>query len=401
MSDVPLEPRRAGRSVRLTFAGKALGIFFAVSLLPALALAGAVAILPAVSLALLGAAALGAWLNLRRVEPEAPSARRAYVGESFELVVPLVNRSSLLRARDVIQMHGALDNERGRTAGYAPSLEPGERRRVTSRHRLLERGRHRSYTLHLASTFPLGLVEHRVAWEVPADFLVLPRLGYVRNLDERIPPSRGLHDETLRQRFGNEELHGLREWREGESQHLVHWKLTARHGKPIVREMRGEERPPIHLMLSTAVPGRRTGRRHRAFEEAVSLVATLAESFLRKRYRVRFSLLGAAPRSFECERGRYGLVALLTVLAQVQPTFGAAPGLPTAPPPPRRLGRAAAARRAEIPVVVLVGTGSGDQHIGTDALVLDVEDRGLDEFFTRARATDLQLPLVSAPMAST
>ena len=155
----------------------------------------------------------------------------------------------------------------------------------------------------------------------------------------------------------------------------MHWKISARQGKTILRELRGEDRPPVHLVLDPHVRLRASMRRHRGFEEAVSLAGTLAEYLLRQRYRLRFTILGEDGCTIDCESGRYGLLGLLDQLALVQP---------------RQLERAADGpalydtRTGEIRAIVRSGSGAGH---GTDAttVVFDVDDRAIERFFEYAR----------------
>ena len=387
----PTVPGRRLR-LRLAYPGRVLLVFTAVAVLPALAFGGAVGLLPALGLALLAAAAVGSYLNLRGPRPAAPEPRRAFAGESFDLELSLRNGSGLFQARDLVLYHGFQGRETSRPVGYVPTLAPGEGTRLACRARLADRGRYVLYRLVVRSGFPLGLFEASSSFDLPADFLALPRLGSVRGVEDLLPPSQGNQTESSRSRTGTEEFHGLREWRQGESLHLVHWKVSARHGKLIARELRGEERPPVHVVLSTAARARLIGRRRSSFEEAVSLAASLAESFLRHGYRLRFTIAGEPSRTLELHRGRFGLVGLLTQLALVQAVQN---------DPSELLGAAAAGtRRGEVTVFVLSGHGVEVRPPATLAegslVVLDVDDAKVERFYRRTRAGDLHLPLLSA-----
>lgn len=396
-SEPDAAPDRPRRRFKLTFPGKVLVIFAVVGTLPAIALGGVVALLPPLAAALLAAGALGSWSNLRRVRPLAPEPKRAFAGEPFELELRLRNLSSLFRTRDLVLQHGDRRRSLPRTAGFAPSIEPGTERGLVVRYRMPDRGRHPIYKLTISSTFPLGLIERSVEWSLPVDFLALPRLGSVRNFEQRLPPFRGVQAESRLTLAGSEEFYGLRQWREGESQHLVHWKISARQGKVVVRELRGEERPPIHLTLSLRLTGTGGGRRRVVFEEAVSLAATLADHMLRQRYRLRFSIEGPEPWSTECSQGRRSLFSLLTRLALVEPVASAASGsepadgTSTAP-------RLASARRGEIGVRVVCAGGGPDATEASDGrtLVLDVDDRSIEELFHRARPNEMEVPVATA-----
>jgi uncharacterized protein (DUF58 family) len=386
-----MEPRPVARRFRLLAPGRVLLVFGLVSLLPALALGGAATLLPALCAALLCAGGLLSWLNLRALAPEPPAPCRAFVLQLVRLEVPVRSRAAWLHARDVILHQGDQGRDRARPVAWIPSVAPGERRIAPCSHRMIDRGRFRSHRLTLASSFPLGLIEHRRSFELDVDFVAMPRLGTVRNLEDRLPSWRGPREARRTYRRGMEDFHGLREWREGESAHLVHWRATARHGEPLVRELRGEERPPVHVVLSTLADVHLSGRRNRSFEEAVSLAATVAESFLRRRLRVKFSLAGPEPASLSCGRGRNALVGILTRLAEVKPSPREGgddrSALPALPP----------LARGEVRVVIASARGAASGLALDDrTLVLDVDDRSVEDVFSRARLHEPDLPRLSA-----
>jgi uncharacterized protein (DUF58 family) len=198
---------------------------------------------------------------------------------------------------------------------------------------------------------------------------------------------------------GDEEFYGVRAWREGMSLRRVHWRLSARRGRRIVREMRSEEDAPIHLMLVTVVPsGMPVEGPRRRFERAVSLAATLAEHFLRAGRRVRLSLLDSAGEraptsesSAGAWRGRAGLLGVLVALAEAEPRFGALRDVELA------LGGMRASR-SETKLAIYVGDGASN-HVGGGVggapgwFAIDVEHPDASRLFSSGRRWGMGAPL--------
>jgi len=304
---------------RTTMAGRFLLVFSFLSLIPGLLTGGAVLLLPALATSVALLAALSAWLQLRKLRLRSFGARRVFAGEAFELDVLLEHHGGLFHARDLLVHHGVPRGPGALPAGHSGSLAPGHGVAVPTRLRLRERGRFQSHPVLVSSNFPLGLIEHARAYEVPCDFLVLPRLGQLGTLPPELARRRGELSASSR-RSGHEEPWALRGWLQGESLSRVHWKLSARHRRLVVRELRGEERAPYHIVLLAWAAQASGRRRHVAFEEAVSLSATLCEHYLRQGARVTLSISSAEPRRIDASRGHAGLLGALCELAVARRT---------------------------------------------------------------------------------
>ncbi len=371
-------PAVAPLSVRLrpTPAGRGVAVFVGAALLVSWGAGGLLAVYASAGVALLAVAPLLAWLHGRALRLESPGAVTAFAGEAFPLDVGVVDRSRVLAARDVVLLHRTGRTDAERPAGYAATVRPGSRVVVPTIHRLGRRGRHDELSMAVETQFPLGLAVCRLEFRLPVDLLVLPRLGTVRNLDALTARRHGLLFQGASDRGDEQEFHGLREWREGESVRRVHWKLSARRGRLLVREFRGEDRPPVHIVLDTRVPPRRRARSARggSFETAVSLAATLVEHHLRRRHLVRFSALGSRPYGVERRRGRDALFPILAALAEVHSEQLA-----------ERRSFDVATRKDEVVFLVCAGASRRIPGLPADAVVLDVEQRDTLRIFHRAR----------------
>jgi uncharacterized protein (DUF58 family) len=317
-SDQELTARPERRS-ELTPLGRAGALLAALGFLPSLAIGGPIAWLPSLAAATLAVAWLAGWRNLAGVELRVPRHARARSGERTAL--PTVVRASPRRpARDLVVTH-ANDpaDETFLVRGFVGALARGQTVELGCLHRFGARGVLRSHRSRLSSHFPFGLVLHSRTFLQPIEHLVHPRCGRLtpaalsrlRALEQG--PERGLD------RAGSDEFHGLRPWREGESQRHVHWRRSARTGRRVLREFVGSEAPRLHVHLAPAVRGRRSLRRSRAVEDAVSLAATLVREGLRRGFTVRLTLHGARRETLDLRRGALALTAVLDRLAAVVP----------------------------------------------------------------------------------
>jgi uncharacterized protein (DUF58 family) len=396
-------------SLRLTAFGRSVLVLSLAGLV--LTLAGSLfdglevlPVAPALALLALATAPLLAWLQMRGVQVGAPPGRTVFVGEPFELKPVLENRARWFAAHDLVL--GVGDGVRGRMrpVGYLPCLAPQSTRSGRCAWRLPRRGPVSECTLTVMSSFPFGLVERRLVFTLPTELLALPRLGTLRELGSLLQPAAGARRRRTATRQGHEEFFGLRDWREGESPRLVHWKTSARRGRPVVRELEGEDRPPVRIVLSGFVPPpaangalsalatHERGRPHAGFERAVGLTATLVEHLLRRRYRVSLAFAGDRPWERDLPVTRGALLSALADLARVQPLVRARP-----------VGQRAlferARRRGELAILVDAGPGPGPTGSGrpgpigaqraravrTPGVVLHVDHPSLAELYTTAR----------------
>ncbi len=345
------------------------------SLISAWAGAPTVGLVASGGLALMLLAPLLARLHLARLSLSGPAEDTAFVGVNHRFELTLSNRG-LFTTRDLL-----VTVQDGRRAGTPPSghvacLAPGRSQKVIARPRFPERGRRTQVIASVESSFPFGLFVSRVDFEIPIDLLVLPRLGRLGPLERRLPRRGGSIEEATRGMLGGGEFYSLRDWREGESLRGVAWKLSARRGRLLARELVSEDRPKVQVILSTwlpAVPPK--GRHVPSFERAVSLAGTLVEHLLRNGHRVGLVLAGAQVQSLALARGRGDLLPLLAALAEVEPSQGE---------PHNVLGVFARMPRGTVPILVLAGGAAGDELSAAapaGALLLDVDDdTGIEVF---------------------
>ncbi len=139
----------------------------------------------------------------------------------------------------------------------------------------LARGRMRLRSARVTSRFPFGLVSAQCTLSFEDEVLVRPAEGRPgRRWRDWL--ARGSEDPVrvdARSRV-EEELFGVRAWREGDEPRRIHARTSARRGEPVVTEWRGALGEEVILVLGV-------GGAPPDFERAVSATATLWRALLR------------------------------------------------------------------------------------------------------------------------
>jgi len=164
------------------------------------------------------------------------------------------------------------------------------------------RGRIDGVTLEISSDFPLGMFTRSTEVVVPLGLTVFPtpipaRPGFLsaQGSREGSSPERSVVK-------GYEELRDIKEY-SGEPMKLIHWKLSAKFGTLMVREMVSEDREPVILSLEL-VSG--------DLETRLSKLAYLTVELLKLGYPVGLRL---KEREIPPRRGELQKLAILSELA--------------------------------------------------------------------------------------
>jgi uncharacterized protein (DUF58 family) len=226
------------------------------------------------------------------------------------------------------------------------------------------RGRHRLEPLTARSSFPFGLV-HKSVWLLPPDeVIVLPRPARVdgerlRAWLFRAWAGREAERRKVRRLVDREaEIHGLRDYRTGDSPRRVHWKATARRNRLTVREYEDAAPPRLLLVVDPWQPPRPSAEDRRRLEDVMSLAAGVCREWRREAgARLVLVLTGPSPRAVDGPPGPATTELQLIALALEEGGPASDVALPLAEL--SRLALAAPAlvlsSRADSPVVAAVG----------------------------------------------
>jgi uncharacterized protein (DUF58 family) len=140
------------------------------------------------------------------------------------------------------------------------------------------RGRYRLRAMELVTRAPFGLFERRVSTIASDQLVVYPATGQLTRrwqLVQRqaVETRRGQrHDRTAQQ----QEYHGLRDYRPGDSPRWIHWRTTARIGKPMVKEFEQQNEQDLAILVDPWLPRTKvTGEQRETLEQAIRFVSTV------------------------------------------------------------------------------------------------------------------------------
>jgi len=319
-------------------------------------------------------------------------------GLDVELVAPAETRQGVDTAVQLaIVNHGrgvrwgvvASDDHIGGATTSVGAIRPGEQVEVGTVRGAPRRGEAHTAWVELRSAAPFGVAERRRLLPADVTTLVLPRvvpLGALPFID--LASSREAAADTEARRGQGPEYLGVREFRPGDPIRQVHWRLTARHGELVVRDLEEHRVPRLAIWIDT-------GSGVDALDEACSAAASIVSSASATGVGVR---LAAATADGPAVVSRASSLVLHRWLARLRPADvsaetaigwlagGALRGVGTLVAISRAEAVGPAARAAldalarVVPRVVLVTTGEGGRVGAASGAITEVPWLGQDGF---------------------
>jgi len=319
-------------------------------------------------------------------------------GLDVELVAPAETRQGVDTAVQLaIVNHGrgvrwgvvASDDHIGGATTSVGAIRPGEQVEVGTVRGAPRRGEAHTAWVELRSAAPFGVAERRRLLPADVTTLVLPRvvpLGALPFID--LASSREAAADTEARRGQGPEYLGVREFRPGDPIRQVHWRLTARHGELVVRDLEEHRVPRLAIWIDT-------GSGDDALDEACSAAASIVSSASATGVGVR---LAAATADGPAVVSRASSLVLHRWLARLRPADvsaetaigwlagGALRGVGTLVAISRAEAVGPAARAAldalarVVPRVVLVTTGEGGRVGAASGAITEVPWLGQDGF---------------------
>ena len=171
------------------------------------------------------------WANLRGVQLFAGPVRPVFAGESLAIRVGVTIDSP--RPRFGLQIRPAA----GGRGALLERIAGGERSVLEIEMPAVQRGRFRSVTLELRSSYPLGFCTAFRRVELRAPHLVYPRPAGQAPLPRA---EASAFDAGPGPRIEGEDFAGLRAYQRGESQRHIDWKAVARGQPLLTKQWAGE-----------------------------------------------------------------------------------------------------------------------------------------------------------------
>jgi uncharacterized protein (DUF58 family) len=194
-------------------------------------------------------------------------------GDDVPVVIELDASASVLpAAATLVERVGRLGEQR------QPLRRHGRRLSVRYVLARLPRGRYAFEDVRVEIADPFGLESVDVALPAPGALLVYPRLVRL----ERLFSETGAHAHDgrrlLLRRHTGFELHGVREYEQGESLRRVHWRSTARRGQLMVKELEDAPRDEIAVLLDADA----SGVVGESFDVQVRAAGSILESYVHR-----------------------------------------------------------------------------------------------------------------------
>jgi uncharacterized protein (DUF58 family) len=204
-------------------------------------------------------------------------------------------------------------------AGLTLSLPPGGEMVIRMHERFARRGVHPLPPVEAVSGFPFGLQERRRRIGDAQEVVVYPRVRAVRPAFLEQLRSTGHVPRVTR--GAGDEFFSLREYQPGDDLRLVAWRMSARVGKLMVRELERSAGRFVACVLDTRLPGD-PAFYDEPFEEAVELAASIAITLLNRNFGVTVMIPG---ETLPLGEGAAHRVRVLEMLARVNPSQASDP----------------------------------------------------------------------------
>ncbi|HVJ83812.1 MAG TPA: DUF58 domain-containing protein, partial [Planctomycetia bacterium] len=272
-------------------------------------------------------ALLGLWfarralrrLSARRLMPE-----EAYAATPFEM------RFEIKNTRRIRGVFGATLEDRIEPATPGidatlplPTIAAGTAFRGGYRLTLPARGRYRFGPISLRSRFPFGIFEWKKTTPGTEELLVFPAMGTLTptwrdRFGRALEASRRPHPFA---EHSQDEVHGLREYRQGDNPRHIHWRTTARRGTPVVKEFETLSARDAVLLVDLFLGKKPTAKARDALERGLRFAATFtAEWCVRSRGNLVVAVAGPTARTVHGPANARLLRETLRILAQAEPT---------------------------------------------------------------------------------
>ncbi len=254
---------------------------------------------------------------------DAPDA--VHQGEACPVTVRIENQKHLLGAMSLRLEHV---EKPGVSLGYVYRVPRRQAAIIRVDEFFGRRGVHALPQMALVSRFPFGLSESRVVIEDEQSVVVYPRVRAVRTarMDTTAPGG------AVTKRFQSEgdEFFSLRDYSPGDDIRRISWRVSARFGHLVVKELEAQSVRHVLFVLDTSCPPDESMDSpdfDARFEEIIELAASLAVTVLNRTYSVSlYTPRGAVPEG----DGRRQQVEILEFLARAAPCERAPGGDPFA-----------------------------------------------------------------------
>jgi uncharacterized protein (DUF58 family) len=253
--------------------------------------------------------------TLRGLEVRRRLGERVFANRPASIGLEIRNSKRLfasysLRLSDKMAAEGELGPSAG--AAFIFALAPRGHETVFYKAVFPKRGRQELAAVEVATRYPFGFLERRLALPLAESFIVYPE---VRGIVDPRSAAFNRPGESERQERGEGiDLRSLRDYSDGDSAKKIVWKISARVNRLIVAETERETDVRRRFALDHRLRGPAMPWMRERFELAVSFLASAAVHFARRGETVSIHTPGGAMTA----SGGSGLDRLLKALALIE-----------------------------------------------------------------------------------
>mgnify|MGYP001054955355 CR=1 FL=1 len=150
-----------------------------------------------------------------------------------------------------------------RTVAMLDRIPAGGEESISYQGLLMDRGEYEMQPSTVSTTFPMGLLRASTCVPNKESIFVSPRLGKLSKDWRRWIPSEDVHEPRSVGKKGiNDGLfYAIRDYRQGDSRRSIHWRSTAKMGRPAVKQFERQNDQELNLILDLfAFPETPVGR---------------------------------------------------------------------------------------------------------------------------------------------
>ncbi|HUT35352.1 MAG TPA: DUF58 domain-containing protein [Planctomycetota bacterium] len=255
-------------------------------------------------------------LTMRRLEFARALPTDVHAGEPLRVELRVTNRKRRLASYGLVVQDELPEGVSAEPpGGVVLELRSRQAASVPYTATAARRGVYAFRTVGYSTRFPFGLFQQGRARALPGELVVYPRLGEVSAQLLGRTRALALAQQRTRGARGEEEFRNLREYRPGDNPRRIHWKTSAKLGKPLVREMEAVVSERVLILLDTRCPA--SGEA--ALEAAISFAATLARDLMLRGLFVGLAAYAPELAVTAPAKSATGLRALFGTLARLEP----------------------------------------------------------------------------------
>jgi len=235
--------------------------------------------------------------NLQQLTVKRKVPKRVHAGDTFVAQIELRNShrkfsSWSIVAEDHIEtVRSGLNLKQPiqHPAVYFEHVEPRGERRKNYIGRLPHRGLYRLRHITLSTRFPCGFFRSWTQVEESEEMLVLPRIGKLSA--SWISRQHEATENKQRRKYMPSrvtgEFLGVRHWQHGDAKRWIHWRASARHNQPVIKQFERHQNQDTAILLDLYHHGDYNhgdvaSRAAENIELAVCFAATLAIEIIRR-----------------------------------------------------------------------------------------------------------------------